>query len=63
MCAPGTITSDSLACALHAALHVDKLRELARTNRELKGKNAEQKERLEGALRDQRRLVVEVRPK
>jgi hypothetical protein len=60
---PGTILSDSLACASHAALHVDKLRELARTNKELESKDAERKKRLEGALRDQRRLVVEVRPK
>ena len=37
-----------------------KLRQFARSNKELKGRNAELKSKLEGALRDQRRLVVEV---
>ncbi len=37
-----------------------KLRHFARSSRELKGRNAELKGKLEGALRDQRRLVVEV---
>ena len=37
-----------------------KLRQSARSNRELKGRNAELKSKLEGALRDQRRLAVEV---
>ena len=37
-----------------------KLRDFARSNRELKGKNAELKGRLEGALRDQRHLVMQV---
>ena len=37
-----------------------KLRDLLRSNRELKSSNAELKGRLEGALRDQRRLVMEV---
>ncbi len=40
-----------------------KLRQFARSNKELKGRNAELKGKLEGALRDQRRLVVEVHHK
>ena len=37
-----------------------KLRQFARSNRDLKGRNGELKSKLEEALRDQRRLVMEV---
>ena len=46
-----------------ALMCAGKLRQFARSNKELKGRNAELKGKLEGALRDQRRLVVEVHHK
>lgn len=45
---------------IEAAISAGKLRQSSRSNRELKGRNDELKSKLEGALRDQRRLVVEV---
>ena len=44
----------------HSRSIAGKLRDFVRSNRELKGKNGELKGQLEGALRDQRRLVMEV---
>ncbi|CAK0734179.1 hypothetical protein CVIRNUC_000394 [Coccomyxa viridis] len=50
-----------LSCITASAVETrSKLRDFARSNRELKGKNAELKGRLEGALRDQRHLVMQV---
>ena len=49
-----------IICQSHSHSIAGKLRDFTRSNRELKGKNAELKGRLEGALRDQRRLVMEV---